>query len=83
MEMQTLEDNLLNSCLVIHQHKLPTATRHPHRTLPPSITLVAADCVPNARLYYGGATTGSTYLSEDTLAKKSSYSGACSSLNNL
>lgn len=59
------------------------STRHPQRTLSPGITLVAADCVPNARLYYGGATMESSYLSEDTLAKKSSYSGACTSLNSM
>ncbi|KAG0723230.1 Tether containing UBX domain for GLUT4 [Chionoecetes opilio] len=59
------------------------STRHPQRTLCPSISLVAADCVPNARLYYDGETMEPFYLSEDTLAKKSSYSGACCSLNNI
>lgn len=59
------------------------STRHPHRTLSPSTTLVAADCVPNARLYYEGFPAEPPYLSEDTLAKKSSYSGACSSLNSM
>ncbi|XP_050726349.1 tether containing UBX domain for GLUT4-like [Eriocheir sinensis] len=57
------------------------STRHPQRTLCPDISLVTADCVPNARLYYWDATTTAPFLSEDTLAKKSSYSGACSSLN--
>ncbi|XP_045136585.1 tether containing UBX domain for GLUT4-like isoform X2 [Portunus trituberculatus] len=75
--------NFLRPFLACPTADFSLSTRHPHRTLSPSTTLVAADCVPNARLYYEGLPADPPFLSEDTLAKKSSYSGACSSLNSM
>ncbi|XP_042224399.1 tether containing UBX domain for GLUT4-like isoform X2 [Homarus americanus] len=54
-------------------------TRHPPKVLSADTSLVAADCVPNARLYFG-CSGGGPYLSDDTIAKKSSFVGACSTV---
>lgn len=40
------------------------------------LTLVAADCVPNARIYFEAVGSGPPYLNDETLSKKSSFSGA-------
>ncbi|XP_068227069.1 tether containing UBX domain for GLUT4 isoform X2 [Palaemon carinicauda] len=53
--------------------------RHPQRTLEPDVTLVAADCVPNARLYFTSSSS-SPYLNKETLEKKSSFSSSCSAM---
>ncbi|XP_042869638.1 tether containing UBX domain for GLUT4-like [Penaeus japonicus] len=50
--------------------------RHPHRVLATDLTLVAADCVPNARIYFEAAASSPPYLNDETLSKKSSFSGA-------
>lgn len=50
--------------------------RHPHRMLATDLTLVAADCVPNARIYFEAVGSGPPYLNDETLSKKSSFSGA-------
>ncbi|XP_071532369.1 tether containing UBX domain for GLUT4 [Panulirus ornatus] len=55
-------------------------TRHPTRVLSADMTLVTADCVPNARLYFGCSVTTPPYFNDDTLLKKSSFSGAYNSL---
>ncbi|KAK7068055.1 Tether containing UBX domain for GLUT4 [Halocaridina rubra] len=53
--------------------------RHPVRLLSPELTLVEADCIPNARLYFT-SDVSSPYLNEETLAKKSSFTSAASAL---
>ncbi|XP_064083678.1 tether containing UBX domain for GLUT4-like [Macrobrachium nipponense] len=53
--------------------------RHPQRTLDPQVSLVSADCVPNARLYFTSSLS-SPYLNDETLGKKSSFSSSCSAI---
>lgn len=53
--------------------------RHPQRTLEPQVSLVSADCVPNARLYFTSSLS-SPYLNKETLDKKSSFSSSCSAI---
>lgn len=55
-------------------------TRHPPRVLSHDMTLIAAECVPNARVYFVRSNGGPPYLNDDTLAKKSSFASACGSL---
>lgn len=71
--------NFLRPFLSNPSAEFTLALRHPSRVLAPEITLVAADCIPNARLYFSSSLS-SPYLNEDTLAKKSSFNSACSTL---
>ncbi|XP_045608783.1 tether containing UBX domain for GLUT4 isoform X2 [Procambarus clarkii] len=72
--------DFLRPFLVDPTAKFNLHTRHPPRILSTDLTLVAAECVPNARIYFGSTSGGPPYLNSDTLAKKSSFSGAYGSL---
>ncbi|KAL7639428.1 UNVERIFIED_CONTAM: hypothetical protein RMT77_009929 [Armadillidium vulgare] len=55
-------------------------TTHPRRVLDPASSLVEADCIPKALIYFGTEEDLPSYLNEESLSKKSSFDAASKSV---
>ncbi|KAB7498663.1 Tether containing UBX domain for GLUT4 [Armadillidium nasatum] len=68
------------STVVCEVRSIVQNTTHPRRVLDPASSLVEADCIPKALIYFGTEEDLPTYLNEESLSKKSSFDAASKSV---